>query len=84
MTVPSLQARGEGIVRLRRFQPVCRGNVSGWHCEVDGLRVQKLRSRALIRELLGSVILPVAALARAYLELHNNQPETEWQPELII
>ena len=24
-----------------------------------------------------------AALARAYLELHN-QPETEWQPELVI
>ena len=24
-----------------------------------------------------------AALAQAYLELHN-QPETEWQPELVI
>ena len=54
---------------MRRFQPVCRDGVSGWHCEVDGLRVQKHRSGVLIRELLGSVILPAAQVLVAGCQL---------------
>ena len=64
-----------GKAALRAYVQVLHDQLAGTHVHTTTVTITKgIGSEARF---------DAAALARAYLELHH-QPETEWQPELVI